>query len=87
MKSQLSLVPKFSLLLVNERHELCIYIWPYEKKLARNNFYFEPILLGLFMGWQIKKNYFQSYEHEKFIVLWIHNNYGKMSLCNAQSIT
>ena len=55
MKSQLSLVPKFSLLLVNERHELCIYIWPYEKKLARNNFYFEPILLGLFMGWQIKK--------------------------------
>ena len=57
-----------------------VYIWPYETKLARNNFYFEPILLGLFMG-------FQSYEHEKFKVLWIHNNYGKMSLCNAQSIT
>ena len=32
-----------------------VYIWLYETKLARNNFYFEPILLGLFMGWQIRK--------------------------------
>ena len=48
-------MPKFSLLLVNEGHKLCIYTWPYETKLARNNFYFEPILLGLFMGWQVRK--------------------------------
>ena len=62
-------MPKFSLLLVNEGHKLCIYTWPYETKLARNNFYFEPILLGLFMGWQIRKKIsfsFMSMRNSKF---------------------
>ena len=57
-------------------------------KVDRNNFYFETILLGLFMGWQIRKKiFFQCYEREKLKVLWIHKNYGKKPLCNAQSIT
>ena len=62
-------MPKFSLLLVNEGHKLCIYTWPYETKLARNNFYFEPILLGLFMGWQVRKKIsfsFMNMRNSKF---------------------
>ena len=40
------------------------------------------------MGWQIRKKIvFQCYEREKLKVLWIHKNYGKKPLCNAQSIT
>ena len=46
-------------------------------KTGSQQLYFEPILLI----------FFQFYESEKLKVLWIHKNYGKKPLCNAQSIT
>ena len=81
-------MPKFSLLPVNERDD-CVYIYiTLCDKSGSQQLLFRDNSFRPFHGLANKKKIvFQCYEREKLKVLWIHKNYGKKPLCNAQSIT